>query len=769
MKKRTEVPDGHYLEGLTTPVFPHTNKACYGIVSVPSGLWFCRKCESQERAARVRCELCPKKEGALKRTDSGGWAHVVCALYIPEATFGNNRTMEPIITSKLPKEKFSKPCYICEEAGLETQATHGACMNCHKSSCRMAFHVTCGQKEHLLCEEPDQRDPNSLVYCGYCHNHYKKMVSQKVKQHGGRKQTLSERSINTSISSSTVPYPVPAAHTGSYPQLSFQLPISIRSISPPTPSYVHHPVTTSTQSSIPASTSTVVSTATSTSPLRIPGTTDSTVSQCTTAVTSNTVSHPPSQGQALQSSSHPNPPFSHPAPPPSTSLHLIPTLQPNVHSSSSQLSLVLPIQIPATFHSQSISQVVQSVSQSLLSVPQSLLPVSQSLPLAPQNIVPSQSAHALFQLALSQAIPHHLNKVTHKVQRAKKEDVALLPVSQKRVSANTPMPSAKRNCRRRKLSSSNESTTSETLSVTSDITQLPHIPPTSPTFSAVSSSAKLLRDDAPSHPTPQVDLSNGGQHIRPSSPNVTSTGASHHTSDSNNGGGRTLGPPMSLQELLERQWEQAAQFIIHQAGQQNNAGVMLAHLHQLQSENRRMQARIMELASQREFYIATNTRLHQTLTEHDLAGGNKLTNGIYILGEGSLRNQQVGHVNVPSTQISSVTGAQSVVDTHQSTKSIPFVVKSVPDPLIQSFDLQNGSASVETAVRKMAHGRPLLQHQWNTQTELEQLAVSTTNAPGGRTITLQGTPDVTHVTDSIQTPISTFAALPVGTTPQWCD
>jgi hypothetical protein len=26
---------------------------CYGIVTPPTGLWFCRKCESQERAARV--------------------------------------------------------------------------------------------------------------------------------------------------------------------------------------------------------------------------------------------------------------------------------------------------------------------------------------------------------------------------------------------------------------------------------------------------------------------------------------------------------------------------------------------------------------------------------------------------------------------------------------------------------------------------------------------------------------------------------------------
>lgn len=97
-----------YCDGSSCTVAVH--QACYGIVTVPTGPWFCRKCESHERPTRVRCELCPTRDGALKKTDSSGqgWAHVVCALYIPEVRFGNVTTMEPIILQLIPPERYAK-------------------------------------------------------------------------------------------------------------------------------------------------------------------------------------------------------------------------------------------------------------------------------------------------------------------------------------------------------------------------------------------------------------------------------------------------------------------------------------------------------------------------------------------------------------------------------------------------------------------------------------------------------------------------------------
>ncbi|CAH1790435.1 unnamed protein product [Owenia fusiformis] len=161
-----------YCDGHGCNVAVH--QACYGIVQVPPGPWFCRKCESQERAARVKCELCPQRDGALKRTDSGGWGHVICALFIPEVMFGNTGTMEPICIRNVPHDRYNKSCYVCEEQGRESKATTGACMQCNKPGCKQYFHVTCAQAQGLLCEEAGAYMDN-VKYCGYCSLHYKKL------------------------------------------------------------------------------------------------------------------------------------------------------------------------------------------------------------------------------------------------------------------------------------------------------------------------------------------------------------------------------------------------------------------------------------------------------------------------------------------------------------------------------------------------------------------------------------------------------------------
>ncbi|KAK6024990.1 PHD-finger [Ostertagia ostertagi] len=49
--------------------------SCYGLQELPPDEWLCRN---------PSCLLCPTIGGALKCTDTNQWAHVVCALWIPE-------------------------------------------------------------------------------------------------------------------------------------------------------------------------------------------------------------------------------------------------------------------------------------------------------------------------------------------------------------------------------------------------------------------------------------------------------------------------------------------------------------------------------------------------------------------------------------------------------------------------------------------------------------------------------------------------------------
>lgn len=133
-----------YCDGPGCEVAVH--QGCYGIQEVPEGEWLCAKCHvaattysngelshngptsnGLSHGVKARCELCPFGYGALKRTEQKGWAHVICALYIPEVRFGDVHSMDPVILSDVPMERFEKLCYIC--ASAEFTGSPDGCMH----------------------------------------------------------------------------------------------------------------------------------------------------------------------------------------------------------------------------------------------------------------------------------------------------------------------------------------------------------------------------------------------------------------------------------------------------------------------------------------------------------------------------------------------------------------------------------------------------------------------------------------------------------------
>jgi hypothetical protein len=174
------------------------HQICYGVQHIPLNGWKCNPCAAGLNTLYMSCYFCPQIGGAMKPVKSPAmkhWAHVSCALWIPEVNPENTTTMEPIVNvNKIPKDRWKLKCTLCKKP-------QGACIQCQYSKrCAKAFHVTCAMKHGLeMKETPNPSGPGCILEA-YCQMHtYPTKNGQKNKNKerddkGSRKKTQVESS-----------------------------------------------------------------------------------------------------------------------------------------------------------------------------------------------------------------------------------------------------------------------------------------------------------------------------------------------------------------------------------------------------------------------------------------------------------------------------------------------------------------------------------------------------------------------------------------------
>ncbi|CAM5146413.1 unnamed protein product [Natator depressus] len=125
--------------------------SCYGLPSheVHDG-WLCSRCK--KGAWTAECCLCNLRGGALKQTTDKKWAHVMCAIAIPEVRFGNVTERTPVDTSRIPLQRLKLKCIFCRQ---RMKKFSGACIQCSYGRCPASFHVTCAHAAGVLMEPDD--------------------------------------------------------------------------------------------------------------------------------------------------------------------------------------------------------------------------------------------------------------------------------------------------------------------------------------------------------------------------------------------------------------------------------------------------------------------------------------------------------------------------------------------------------------------------------------------------------------------------------------
>ncbi|KAM9083093.1 lysine-specific demethylase 4C isoform 2-T2 [Megaptera novaeangliae] len=165
--------------------------SCYGIPSheICDG-WLCARCKRY--AWTAECCLCNLRGGALKETKNNKWAHVMCAVAVPEVRFTNVPERTQIDVGRIPLQRLKLKCMFCRH---RVKKVSGACIQCSYGRCPASFHVTCAHAAGVLME-PDDWPYVVNITC------FRHKVSPNVKSKAGEKgiavgQTVITKHRNT--------------------------------------------------------------------------------------------------------------------------------------------------------------------------------------------------------------------------------------------------------------------------------------------------------------------------------------------------------------------------------------------------------------------------------------------------------------------------------------------------------------------------------------------------------------------------------------------
>ncbi|GKU87587.1 hypothetical protein SLEP1_g1963 [Rubroshorea leprosula] len=189
---------------------------CYGELEPVDGvLWLCNLCRPGSPESPPPCCLCPVVGGAMKPTTDGRWAHLACAIWIPETCLSDVKRMEPIDgLNRINKDRWKLLCSIC-------QVSYGACIQCSNNTCRVAYHPLCAraaglcveledeERLHLLAVDDDDED-QCIRLVSFCKKHKQPSNERKSvdKWIGGKLHQCSDYSppINPSGCARMEPY-----------------------------------------------------------------------------------------------------------------------------------------------------------------------------------------------------------------------------------------------------------------------------------------------------------------------------------------------------------------------------------------------------------------------------------------------------------------------------------------------------------------------------------------------------------------------------------